>query len=91
MQVGIVTIIPVNVMLGIEFAEHLPGVDQRTFLNVQLIEPVIELEVVTAFITIVPKNNRRMIAVMRDHFLCQDRTNLRIVCFVSAAQFIEHH
>src|SRR5687768_17098419 len=85
MQMGFVPIIIVNIVLCIELTKHLPGMYQWTLLIIQLIEAVVKFKIMTTFISIVPNNNRRVIAIMCYHFLRENRTHLCIVCFVPAA------
>ena len=48
-------------------------------LRIKLREQLVEIEIETAFIAVVPKQNARMVHVARHHFLDQLRADFRVV------------
>src|SRR6185312_15055698 len=81
-QICIGAVIIIDVMLGIGAPENCPGMNEWSFLNIQLVKPMIEIEIETALVTVVPHHDRRMIHVLRYHFLNQFGTYLSIVYMV---------
>src|ERR1700759_400094 len=79
MKVGTIAIIVVDIVLGIHVTEQGPGMDQGTFLRVELAEQRIEIEIEPALIAVIPNYDAGMIDVLFDHLMHQLRADLGVV------------
>ena len=79
-----------EIMRRVHAAEDRPRMQHATLLRVEFGEKMVEVRVPAAFITVVPKQNARMIHIARDHFLHELGSNFGIVVIVPAGEFVEN-
>src|SRR5688572_23077579 len=86
-----ISIVIVDIMLVIQTTKNLPGMHDRAFLKIAFFKYRIEVNVMTAFISIVPHNNGRMVMIEGHHFFYQFCSGFCVVVPMPAGQFIQYH
>ena len=79
-----------TIVLGFETIAVGPRIQNRAFLRIVFVEIRFQFVVETAFVTIRPPDDRRMVYVAGNHFFNQFATNFGVVFAVPAGQFIHY-
>jgi hypothetical protein len=77
-------------MFGFETVVYSPRINNRSFLNVELFENIVQFRIVATFVAAVPNYDGRVIYIARNQFFNQLGSGWRVVLPMSTRQFVQH-